>query len=200
MIKIESLTLQRGALRLLENADLTLHPGQKAGLLGTNGAGKSSLFALFRGELTPDAGSLLEPALQIAHFPDQVGFPFVIHESDPPNAGEAASVEYIMTAYVDGEIAAYVQHFPNEFGANPVGGANYGYTLTVEEITPTTPPGRVRARDLRMKWLCIECPAALFRGSCSEFLEKGTLPTAASKAPPGIRVSAKDSVRIVASG
>lgn len=101
------------------------------------------LFGTRRGQtirvtVTPDAGSLLEPALQIAHFPDQVGFPFVIHESDPPNAGEAASVEYIMTAYVDGEIAAYVQHFPNEFGANPVGGANYGYTLTVEEITPTT--------------------------------------------------------------
>lgn len=62
MIKIESLTLQRGALRLLENADLTLHPGQKAGLLGTNGAGKSSLFALLQGELTPDAGSCTIPA------------------------------------------------------------------------------------------------------------------------------------------
>ncbi|MEH6387189.1 ATP-binding cassette domain-containing protein [Pseudomonas profundi] len=73
MIKIESLTLQRGALRLLENADLTLHPGQKAGLLGTNGAGKSSLFALFRGELTPDAGSCTIPAdWRIAHMLQEI--------------------------------------------------------------------------------------------------------------------------------
>ncbi|QIB50125.1 ATP-binding cassette domain-containing protein [Pseudomonas sp. OIL-1] len=73
MIKIESLTLQRGALRLLESADLTLHPGQKAGLLGTNGAGKSSLFALFRGELTPDAGSCTIPAdWRIAHMLQEI--------------------------------------------------------------------------------------------------------------------------------
>ncbi|WP_150304758.1 ATP-binding cassette domain-containing protein [Pseudomonas saliphila] len=73
MIKIESLTLQRGALRLLENADLTLHPGQKAGLLGTNGAGKSSLFALLQGELTPDGGSCTIPAdWRIAHMRQEI--------------------------------------------------------------------------------------------------------------------------------
>ena len=62
MIKIESLTLQRGPLRLLDNASLTIHPGQKVGLLGTNGAGKSSLFALLRGQLTPDGGSCTLPS------------------------------------------------------------------------------------------------------------------------------------------
>ncbi|HDZ55667.1 MAG TPA: ATP-binding cassette domain-containing protein [Pseudomonas xinjiangensis] len=73
MIKIESLTLQRGALRLLENANLTLHPGQKAGLLGTNGAGKSSLFALLRGELSTDAGSCSVPAdWRIAHMLQEI--------------------------------------------------------------------------------------------------------------------------------
>jgi ATP-binding cassette subfamily F protein 3 len=73
MIKIESLTLQRGPLRLLENANLTLHPGQKVGLLGTNGAGKSSLFALMRGELTPDAGSCSLPAdWRIAHMQQEI--------------------------------------------------------------------------------------------------------------------------------
>ncbi|MDO9322416.1 MAG: ATP-binding cassette domain-containing protein, partial [Pseudomonas sp.] len=54
MIRLENLTLQRGPLRLLEDAELTLHPGHKVGLIGANGAGKSSLFALLRGELTPD--------------------------------------------------------------------------------------------------------------------------------------------------
>jgi len=73
MIKIESLTLQRGPLRLLENANLTLHPGQKVGLLGTNGAGKSSLFALMRGELTPDAGSCSLPAdWRVAHMQQEI--------------------------------------------------------------------------------------------------------------------------------
>ena len=73
MIKIESLTLQRGALRLLDNADLTLHAGQKTGLLGTNGAGKSSLFALLRGELTADAGDCQVPAdWRIAHMRQEI--------------------------------------------------------------------------------------------------------------------------------
>ena len=73
MIKIEALTLQRGPLRLLENANLTLPPGQKAGLLGTNGAGKSSLFALLRGELTPDGGDCSLPAdWRIAHMRQEI--------------------------------------------------------------------------------------------------------------------------------
>ena len=73
MIKIESLTLQRGPLRLLENASLTLHAGQKVGLLGTNGAGKSSLFALLLGQLTPDAGDCsLPPDWRIAHMRQEI--------------------------------------------------------------------------------------------------------------------------------
>ena len=73
MITIESLTLQRGPLRLLDDASLTLHSGQKVGLLGTNGAGKSSLFALLRGELEPDAGSCSLPAdWRIAHMRQEI--------------------------------------------------------------------------------------------------------------------------------
>ena len=73
MIKIESLTLQRGPLRLLDSADLTLHAGQKVGLLGTNGAGKSSLFALLRGELAADAGDCYLPSdWRIAHMRQEI--------------------------------------------------------------------------------------------------------------------------------
>ena len=73
MIKIESLTLQRGPLRLLDSADLTLYAGQKVGLLGTNGAGKSSLFALLRGELSADAGNCyLPPDWRIAHMRQEI--------------------------------------------------------------------------------------------------------------------------------
>jgi ATP-binding cassette subfamily F protein 3 len=73
MIRLESLTLQRGPQRLLEDAELTLHAGQKAGLIGANGAGKSSLFALLRGELTPDNGDCWLPAdWRIAHMRQEI--------------------------------------------------------------------------------------------------------------------------------
>ncbi|MDG9922466.1 MULTISPECIES: ATP-binding cassette domain-containing protein [unclassified Pseudomonas] len=73
MIRLLNLTLQRGPQRLLEGAELTLHAGQKVGLIGANGAGKSSLFALLRGELGPDAGDCLLPAdWRIAHMRQEV--------------------------------------------------------------------------------------------------------------------------------
>jgi ATP-binding cassette subfamily F protein 3 len=73
MIRLQNLTLQRGPQRLLEGAELTLHAGQKAGLIGANGAGKSSLFALLRGELGPDAGDcLLPPDWRIAHMRQEI--------------------------------------------------------------------------------------------------------------------------------
>jgi ATP-binding cassette subfamily F protein 3 len=73
MIRLQNLTLQRGPQRLLEGAELTLHAGQKVGLIGANGAGKSSLFALLRGELGPDAGDCrLPPDWRIAHMRQEV--------------------------------------------------------------------------------------------------------------------------------
>ncbi|WP_429212952.1 ATP-binding cassette domain-containing protein [Metapseudomonas resinovorans] len=73
MIRLQNLTLQRGPQRLLEGAEMTLHAGQKVGLIGANGAGKSSLFALLRGELGPDAGDCLLPAdWRIAHMRQEV--------------------------------------------------------------------------------------------------------------------------------
>ncbi|PYC23469.1 ABC transporter ATP-binding protein [Aquipseudomonas alcaligenes] len=73
MIRLQNLTLQRGPQRLLEGAELTLHAGQKVGLIGANGAGKSSLFALLRGELGPDAGDCQLPAdWRIAHMRQEV--------------------------------------------------------------------------------------------------------------------------------
>jgi ATP-binding cassette subfamily F protein 3 len=68
MLRLTNLTLARGAKRLLVGASLTVHPGHKVGLIGPNGCGKSSLFALIRGELLPDAGNVALPAgWTIAH-------------------------------------------------------------------------------------------------------------------------------------
>ncbi|MBF7730135.1 ATP-binding cassette domain-containing protein [Pseudomonas sp. N040] len=73
MIRLQNLVLQRGPQRLLDGAELTLHPGQKAGLIGANGAGKSSLFALLRGELSADGGDcLMPPDWRIAHMQQEV--------------------------------------------------------------------------------------------------------------------------------
>lgn len=62
MISVSQITLLRGNHPLLENASATIHPGHKVGLVGKNGCGKSSFFALIRGELTTDAGSISIPA------------------------------------------------------------------------------------------------------------------------------------------
>ncbi len=68
MITLSQLALQRGGKPLLENVALTVQPGWKVGLIGANGCGKSSLFALLLDELHPDAGDLtLPPRWIIAH-------------------------------------------------------------------------------------------------------------------------------------
>ena len=61
MLTLRALSLRRGGRLLLEGADLTLYPGQKAGLVGPNGCGKSSLLALIRGEVHADAGDVQRP-------------------------------------------------------------------------------------------------------------------------------------------
>lgn len=68
MIQFKNLTLTRGVKILLEAASFQLHLGHKVGLIGANGAGKSSLFALMRGELHPEQGNLdMPPNWVIAH-------------------------------------------------------------------------------------------------------------------------------------
>ena len=62
MIQFKQLTFSRTGKTLVEAASFQLHPGHRIGLTGANGAGKSSLFALLRGELMADAGELLMPA------------------------------------------------------------------------------------------------------------------------------------------
>ncbi|MBK6400981.1 MAG: ATP-binding cassette domain-containing protein [Rhodocyclaceae bacterium] len=68
MIQLRNLTLARGGEPLIEGAGLQIHPGWKVGLTGANGCGKSSFFALMRGELHAEAGDLEMPAAwAIAH-------------------------------------------------------------------------------------------------------------------------------------
>jgi ATP-binding cassette subfamily F protein 3 len=61
MLAFKHLTLARAAQPLIEDADLQLHPGWRVGLVGANGVGKSSLFALFAGELQAEKGEIVMP-------------------------------------------------------------------------------------------------------------------------------------------
>ncbi len=68
MINFRNITLRRGTQVLFSDTGFIIHRGQKIGITGANGVGKSSLFALIRGELQPDAGDFsLPPNLEIAH-------------------------------------------------------------------------------------------------------------------------------------
>jgi hypothetical protein len=102
------------------------------------------LFTAKRGEtmrvtVTPDAGSALEPLVQIGHLVEQTGESYFIKLQEAPAAAlnSDGSVEWLVSATDNGEMVGYVQHAPNEFNSNPVGGAGYGYTVTVEKVMPT---------------------------------------------------------------
>ena len=72
MIQFNQLALRRGAKLLLEEVSLQIHPGQKVGITGANGSGKSSLFSLILGEIGADGGDLQVPAgWVIAHIAQQ---------------------------------------------------------------------------------------------------------------------------------
>jgi ATP-binding cassette subfamily F protein 3 len=61
MIVIKNITLRRGTKIVLQDASVTLQPGEKIGLVGRNGAGKSSLFSLLTHRLQSDSGDVSIP-------------------------------------------------------------------------------------------------------------------------------------------
>jgi ATP-binding cassette subfamily F protein 3 len=61
VLKITDLSLRRGSRLLLENVELDVYPGQRMGLTGANGSGKSSLFAVIAGRLDADQGKVMLP-------------------------------------------------------------------------------------------------------------------------------------------
>ncbi|MEY8689364.1 MAG: ATP-binding cassette domain-containing protein, partial [Leptothrix sp. (in: b-proteobacteria)] len=90
MLTLKNITLRRGVKVVLQNASFTLQPGEKASLVGRNGAGKSSLFALLTHRLQADAGDVAMPPRwrigEVAqHMPetDQGATDFVL-EGDTP--------------------------------------------------------------------------------------------------------------------
>ncbi len=81
MIVLKNIVLRRGAKVLLDNASLTLQPGEKVALVGRNGAGKSTLFALLDGSLHEEGGSFSMPT----------GWRLAQVAQNMPETGEAAT-------------------------------------------------------------------------------------------------------------
>ncbi len=85
MLNLVNLSLRRGPQLLIADASLSVHAGERVGLVGANGSGKSSLFSLIRGELQPDAGECrLPPRLVTAH----------VAQETPPDPRPA--LDYVM--------------------------------------------------------------------------------------------------------
>jgi ATP-binding cassette subfamily F protein uup len=75
MLNFTGVTLRRGPRKLLEGATLAIFPGQKVGVVGRNGTGKSSLMKVLAGEIRPDAGEVWKkPGLRLAHVPQEPQF------------------------------------------------------------------------------------------------------------------------------
>ncbi len=83
LIRFSQVSLIRGVKVLLEGADAVLNPGDRIGLIGANGSGKTSLFAVLRGELHTDKGD--------AEFPPQWRVAYVAQETP---ALDQAAIEY----------------------------------------------------------------------------------------------------------
>ena len=68
MLNFTDVSLRRGPRLLFKQVNMIIHQGQHVGITGANGTGKSSLFALIRGELHTDLGDFTMPSsLVIAH-------------------------------------------------------------------------------------------------------------------------------------
>jgi len=123
MIVLRDLTLRRGTKAVLEGASAVINPGEKVGLVGRNGAGKSSLFALFDGSLHEDQGSVSLPAgwrlAQVAQdMPetDQAATRFVVEGDTRLLAAEQAVREADIQG--DGEAMAHAYMLLQDAGAH----------------------------------------------------------------------------------
>lgn len=90
MINLRQLHLQRGHKILLEDTDLSIYPSWKVGITGANGCGKSTLFAMLRGLLHPDQGSLDVPTQWT-----------IAHVAQETPALPQAAIEYVLDGDVE---------------------------------------------------------------------------------------------------
>ena len=89
MLTFTDVSLRRGSRLLFEHASFTIHAGNKVGITGANGCGKSSLFSLIRNELHADTGAFSFPTDSI-----------IAHVAQETPAVDKPAIEYV----IDGDI------------------------------------------------------------------------------------------------
>ena len=88
MLRLQNLAVGRGIRILYRNVSLIAPPGERIGLVGANGCGKSSLFAAILGELAPEAGTIeAPPAARIAHVAQDI------------EAGALRAIDYVLAGH-----------------------------------------------------------------------------------------------------
>ena len=85
MLALTNIALRRGRKVLIEKASFQIHAGQRMGVIGANGCGKSSLFAMLLGELEPDDGELALDATDV-----------IAHVAQESPQGSGPAVDYVM--------------------------------------------------------------------------------------------------------
>ena len=128
MIEIKNLTLQRGLKVLLDQAALSLAPCRRVGLIGKNGSGKSSLFALLKGEITADKGDVSIPK----HWKTAA-----VAQETP--ALDISALDYVLQG--DGELQLF-QTALHEAEAKNDGMKQAEYHAKLEEIDAYSAPAR----------------------------------------------------------
>lgn len=121
MISLRQFSLRRGERLLLSNVDLTIYQGQRVGIVGCNGAGKSSLFAAIEGHLDGESGELEKPKqLRIASVAQETpsvsasAHGFVLHGD--PTVADALDVIAQATAQTDWDAVAVAHQTLSEVG------------------------------------------------------------------------------------
>ncbi len=122
MITLRNITLRRGVKVVLQSAGVALQPGEKVGLIGRNGAGKSSLFSLLTGRLHADAGDVeIPPRWRVGEVAQEMpetedgATEFVLQGDLPLQRAQAALVE--AEASGDGHAMADAHMALDEAGA-----------------------------------------------------------------------------------
>jgi ATP-binding cassette subfamily F protein 3 len=93
MLSFSNLSLRRGTRLLVKDASFTVYRGEKTGIVGANGTGKTSLLSLVLGELQPDAGNFDRPSQLV-----------LAHVSQELDATDRPAIEFVMDG--DAELRA----------------------------------------------------------------------------------------------
>ena len=78
MLSIDKLTYRIGARVLMDEADASVNPGHRVGLVGRNGCGKTTLLRLIAGELEPDGGAIDTPSRWTVGMTRQEAFQYAL--------------------------------------------------------------------------------------------------------------------------